>query len=149
MIYLDPDSPHSRHSYVVTEIDSFISHTYSTSTPPLRLSAISNPARPSQTDRPDPDARDVVWHNNGRERCANYRFNTRQKDQMFCPRCGASLGIDFREVKTPHQYGFSVRTIYGIDLDKLLFQQGDGINTVAPAGDLSGHYWDEEKQEMK
>ncbi|KAI1867102.1 uncharacterized protein JN550_007154, partial [Neoarthrinium moseri] len=55
----------------------------------------------------DPDATEVTWHNDGRARCANYRFNTKQKDQMFCPKCGASLGIDFREVHKPHCYGFS------------------------------------------
>lgn len=56
----------------------------------------------------DPEAKDVVWHNNGRERCSNYRFNTKQKDQMFCPKCGASLGIDNRQTLTPHRYGISV-----------------------------------------
>ncbi|KAI3327779.1 glutathione-dependent formaldehyde-activating enzyme [Xylariaceae sp. AK1471] len=96
-----------------------------------------------------PEAKDVVWHNDGRERCVNYRFNTKRKDQMFCPKCGASLGIDFSEALTPHTYGISARTIYGIDLDKLIYRKSDGINEIKPAGDLSGHYWDEEKQETK
>ncbi|KAI8634233.1 glutathione-dependent formaldehyde-activating enzyme [Xylariaceae sp. FL1651] len=96
-----------------------------------------------------PEAKDVVWHNNSRERCANYRFNTKKKDQMFCPKCGASLGIDFREILQPHRYGISARTIYGIDVDKLIYRKADGMQNVKPAGDLSGHYWDEEKQEMK
>ncbi|KAI1179752.1 hypothetical protein F4777DRAFT_398003 [Nemania sp. FL0916] len=96
-----------------------------------------------------PEAKDVIWENGGRERCSNYRFNTKQKDQMFCPKCGASLGIDFREVFTPHRYGISVRTIYGIDLDKLVYKKGDGLQNLKPAGDLSGQYWDEERQEMK
>ncbi|KAI0875142.1 glutathione-dependent formaldehyde-activating enzyme [Hypoxylon argillaceum] len=96
-----------------------------------------------------PEAKDVVWHNNGRERCSNYRFNTKQKDQMFCPKCGASLGIDNRQTLTPHRYGISVRTIYGIDIDKLIYKRGDGRKKMLPAGDTSGHYWDEEKQEMK
>jgi hypothetical protein len=55
-----------------------------------------------------PPATDVTWHPGHRERCANYRFNTKSKDQMFCPKCGASLGIDFREVREPHTYGMSV-----------------------------------------
>ncbi|KAI0832985.1 Mss4-like protein [Hypoxylon sp. FL0890] len=57
-----------------------------------------------------PKATDVVWHNNGRERCASYRFNTKQKDQMFCPKCGASLGIDFEKWWPDHTYGISVST---------------------------------------
>ncbi|KAI1506471.1 Mss4-like protein [Biscogniauxia marginata] len=96
-----------------------------------------------------PQAKDVTWHSGGRERCVNYRFNTKQKDQMFCPKCGASLGIDFRDVREPHTYGISARAIYGIDLDELQYKKVDGISRVPPAGDLSGHYWDEEKQEMK
>ncbi|KAI1269618.1 glutathione-dependent formaldehyde-activating enzyme [Xylariaceae sp. FL1019] len=96
-----------------------------------------------------PDAKDVVWHNNSRERCASYRFNTKKKDQMFCPKCGASIGIDFKEAREPHNYGISARTFYNVDLDKLKYKKGDGINQVEPKMDLSGHYWDEEKQEMK
>ncbi|KAF3011634.1 hypothetical protein E8E14_001636 [Neopestalotiopsis sp. 37M] len=96
-----------------------------------------------------PPAADVTWHPGHRERCANYRFNTKGKDQMFCPKCGASLGIDFREVREPHTYGMSARTIYGVNLDELTYKKLDGIQKVSPAGDLSGHWWDEEKQEMK
>ena len=58
----------------------------------------------------DPEAKDVVWHNNSRERCGTYQFNTKEKDQLFCPKCGASLGIDFRETQKPHRYGISVRS---------------------------------------
>ncbi|KAI1376040.1 hypothetical protein F4677DRAFT_445755 [Hypoxylon crocopeplum] len=96
-----------------------------------------------------PKAKDVVWHNNGRERCASYRFNTKVKDQMFCPKCGASLGIDFEGWTKEHTYGFSVRTFYGIDLDELNYKKLDGRTKVEPAQDLSGHIWDEEKQELK
>ncbi|KAI4870637.1 hypothetical protein F4820DRAFT_402853 [Hypoxylon rubiginosum] len=96
-----------------------------------------------------PKATEVVWHNNGRERCVNYRFNTKEKDQMFCPKCGASLGIDFRDCIKEHTYGISARTFYGIDLDELNYKKLDGKNVVKPAEDLSGHVWDEEKQELK
>ncbi|KAK9424629.1 putative Glutathione-dependent formaldehyde-activating enzyme [Seiridium unicorne] len=96
-----------------------------------------------------PKATEVSWHNDGRARCANYQFNTKQKDQMFCPKCGASLGIDFREVHKPQVYGISARTIYGINVDDLTYRKGNGMEKVLPAGDLSGHWWDEEKQEMK
>ncbi|KAI2611088.1 uncharacterized protein GGS25DRAFT_181524 [Hypoxylon fragiforme] len=96
-----------------------------------------------------PKAKDVAWHNNSRERCASYRFNTKQKDQMFCPKCGASLGIDFESVFKEHTYGINARTFYGLNLDELEYKKGDGVNKVPPAGDLSGHVWDEDAQELK
>ncbi|KAI1480653.1 hypothetical protein K445DRAFT_318592 [Daldinia sp. EC12] len=95
-----------------------------------------------------PKASDIVWHNNSRERCASYRFNTKQKDQMFCPKCGASLGIDFLDVFKDHVYGINARSFYGIDLTTLNYRKGDGKNKVLPAQDLSGHIWDEEKQQL-
>ncbi|KAK7751028.1 hypothetical protein SLS62_007013 [Diatrype stigma] len=96
-----------------------------------------------------PTADDVVWHNNGRERCGVYQFNTKQKDQLFCPKCGTSIGIDFRDVLKPHRYGISARTIYGLNLDELNIEKANGMEKVHPAVDLSGQWWDEEKQEMK
>lgn len=41
------------------------------------------------------------------------------------------------------------RTIYGINLDELELKKFAGTDKVPPAGDLSGQWWDEEKQEMK
>ena len=35
------------------------------------------------------------------------QFNTKLKDQLFCPKCGVSIGIDFRDVN--EHYGISVR----------------------------------------
>ncbi|KAI1083726.1 Mss4-like protein [Whalleya microplaca] len=96
-----------------------------------------------------PEAEDVVWHNNGQERVSRYQFNTKLKDQMFCPKCGASLGIDFRECHKPHTYGINARAFYGLNLDELSYNKVNGIDKVPPAGDLSGQWWDEEKQEMK
>lgn len=61
----------------------------------------------------DPEASAVTWHNDSRARCSNYRFNTKDKDQMFCKHCGASIGIDFREVHAPeHIYGISVSSFW-------------------------------------
>ena len=37
-----------------------------------------------------------------------YQFNTKQKDQLFCPKCGASLGIDFRDVLKPEWDGYGI-----------------------------------------
>lgn len=37
------------------------------------------------------------------------QFNTKTKDQLFCGKCGASIGIDFRE-RNPLGYGISVST---------------------------------------
>ncbi|KAH6851196.1 hypothetical protein B0I37DRAFT_414532 [Chaetomium sp. MPI-CAGE-AT-0009] len=97
-----------------------------------------------------PEASSITWHNDSRARCSNYRFNTKDKDQMFCKHCGASIGIDFREVHAPeHIYGISVRTFFDIDLDSLTYRKLDGRNKVAPTGDLSGQYWDEEAHKLK
>ncbi|KAL2193695.1 hypothetical protein P885DRAFT_63688 [Corynascus similis CBS 632.67] len=88
-----------------------------------------------------PEASSVTWHNDSRARCSNYRFNTKNKDQMFCKHCGASIGIDFREVYKPkHIYGISVRTFFDIDLDSLTYDKLDGRNIVPPAGDLSAPF---------
>ncbi|KAL0941090.1 glutathione-dependent formaldehyde-activating enzyme [Colletotrichum truncatum] len=82
-----------------------------------------------------PEKKDVVWHDGSRERCSNYRFNTKTKDQMFCGKCGSSLGIDFHNET---YYGLSARALNGIDLDKLTYKKLDGVNKVFPAQDLSG-----------
>ncbi|TDZ37952.1 hypothetical protein C8035_v001207 [Colletotrichum spinosum] len=82
-----------------------------------------------------PNKTDVKWHPGAREKCKNYRFNTKTKDQMFCGGCGSSLGIDFLEEDF---YGFSARAIDGIDLDNLTYKKLDGLNRVGPAQDLSG-----------
>lgn len=123
--------------------------------------------------------KDVIWHNNGRERCASYRFNSKKMDQMFCPKCGTSLGIDFEGFfKEKDIMGISVstarhtlppscrtkretasdfalliriqvRTIYDINLDDLKYKKGDGKNKLKPSKSLAGHIWDEEKQELQ
>jgi hypothetical protein len=56
----------------------------------------------------DPVRDKVQWHGDSEFRVARYRFNTKQKDQMFCPRCGASLGIDFRDANKPDFDGFGI-----------------------------------------
>lgn len=86
-----------------------------------QLSVRTSPLQPGQEKQKekrlkqryiDPEASSVTWHNNSRARCTNYRFNTKDKDQMFCKHCGASIGIDFREVHAPkHIYGISVSLV--------------------------------------
>lgn len=56
----------------------------------------------------DPTYENVKFHGDGESQVLRYRFNTKQKDQMFCGKCGASLGIDFRDVHNPKRYGISV-----------------------------------------
>jgi len=70
-----------------------------------------SPLQPRLTggELPDPDAADVTWHGASRARCGVYRFNTKRKQQLFCPRCGVSLGIDFTGVPGRTDYGISVR----------------------------------------
>jgi hypothetical protein len=41
------------------------------------------------------------------------------------------------------------RTIYSVDLKELKYRTSDGVKKVHPPEDLSGHWWDEEKREMK
>lgn len=55
----------------------------------------------------DPVYEKVTWHNDSRARLSNYTFQTKTRDHMFCPQCGASIGIDFRENETK-RYGISV-----------------------------------------
>ncbi|KAG9256667.1 uncharacterized protein F5Z01DRAFT_634242 [Emericellopsis atlantica] len=86
-----------------------------------------------------PEENEVEWHDDSRAKCVNYQFNTKKKDQMFCPKCGVSIGIDFRRLKAEDPkrkaYGISVRTFYGIDLDTLKYKKIDGFNQFPPFGD--------------
>lgn len=51
---------------------------------------------------------DVTWHGDSWARLSRYQFNTKEKDQLFCGRCGASVGIDFRESNAPQPSGFGI-----------------------------------------
>ena len=88
-----------------------------------------------------PKKDEVKWIGDSKARCAVYQFNTKQKDQLFCPRCGVSIGIDFRDVRDG--YGISARTIDGLDLRTMNYEIGDGLNRVHPAKDLSAPYQEE------
>lgn len=93
-----------------------------------------------------PRREDVKWHGDSESQVLRYRFNTKQKDQMFCGKCGASLGIDFREAPEFSGYGISARTFNGIDLDTLQYKKIDGLQRVDPPEDLSGK-WHEQGAE--
>ncbi|KAH7149834.1 Mss4-like protein [Dactylonectria estremocensis] len=79
----------------------------------------------------------VTWHHGSDTRVGRYQFNTKTRDHMFCPKCGASIGIDFWN-EDPKEYGISVRQFNDIDLDALNYMQFDGAHRMSPAGDLSG-----------
>ncbi|KAF9772258.1 hypothetical protein IL306_010040 [Fusarium sp. DS 682] len=87
----------------------------------------------------DPTYEKVTWHNESDKRVSRYQFNTKTRDHMFCPKCGASIGIDFAK-KWPDnpRYGISVRQFNNIDLDSLRYKKLDGLHTLEPAVDLSG-----------
>jgi hypothetical protein len=57
--------------------------------------------------RIDPNYENVTWHHGSETRVGRYQFNTKTRDHMFCPRCGASIGIDFWNAD-PKRYGISV-----------------------------------------
>lgn len=60
---------------------------------------------------------------------------------MFCGKCGASIGIDFRDVHPagkPSMFGISARTFNNIDLDSLTYKPLHGLEKVNPPQDLSG-----------
>lgn len=63
----------------------------------------------------DPSRENVKFHGDGESQVLRYRFNTKEKDQMFCGKCGASLGIDFRDFYQPKWtgYGISVSLLPG------------------------------------
>lgn len=57
---------------------------------------------------------DVTWHGDSWKRLSRYQFNTKAKDQLFCGKCGASIGIDFRDLHPPGKpsmFGISVSRI--------------------------------------
>ncbi|KAJ4189238.1 hypothetical protein NW755_006057 [Fusarium falciforme] len=81
----------------------------------------------------------VKWHHDSEARVSRYEFNTKTRDHMFCPKCGASIGIDFKRFKPDKPYyGISVRQFNDVDLDSLKYKKFDGIHKMVPAGDLSG-----------
>ncbi|KAI6353180.1 hypothetical protein MCOR25_009131 [Pyricularia grisea] len=94
-----------------------------------------------------PKRHQLKWHGDSQSRCAVYQFNTKKKDQLFCPKCGSSIGIDFRDVRDG--YGISVRTFNNINLADLKYHIGDGLNEVEPATDLSGIWYEEDADELK
>ncbi|OAA67186.1 Mss4-like protein [Niveomyces insectorum RCEF 264] len=88
-----------------------------------------------------PERANMRWRNpGGQSRCATYRFNTGLQEHLFCPRCGASVGIDFLQRFGPDldRYGVNACALNNINVDTLTLQKLDGLNLIQPAGDLSG-----------
>ncbi|KAK4227971.1 hypothetical protein QBC38DRAFT_415615 [Podospora fimiseda] len=94
----------------------------------------------------------LTWHNSSRSRCATYLFNSKTRHQLFCPKCGISIGIDFKDTTFPasrrNHYGISVRIFNNINLDILTYHKYDGVGAVPPNGkDLSGIQWEIDEAE--
>lgn len=77
----------------------------------------------------DPSRDNVKFHGDGESQVMRYRFNTKEKDQMFCGKCGASLGIDFRDFYMPKWTG------YGISVS--LLPEGWGLREWGSRGEES------------
>ncbi|KAJ4423400.1 hypothetical protein N0V82_001873 [Gnomoniopsis sp. IMI 355080] len=93
---------------------------------------------------------DVTWHGDSWTRMSRYQFNTKQKDQLFCGKCGASIGIDFRDVHPsgkPRMFGISARSFNDIDLDSLTYKPFHGVDKVKPSQDLSGVQYELDEKE--
>ncbi|RBR07307.1 uncharacterized protein FIESC28_10713 [Fusarium coffeatum] len=81
----------------------------------------------------------VEWHNDSDKRVSRYLFSTKTRDHMFCPKCGASIGIDFGKTRPDDPlYGISVRQFNNIDLDSLRYEKFDGMQKLGNGVDLSG-----------
>lgn len=74
----------------------------------------------------DPTRDQVKWHSDSWDRLSRYRFNTKQKDQLFCGKCGASIGIDFREFLKP-------RMLFGISVSLFVLLLSLRLHTPPPA----------------
>ncbi|KAJ2902843.1 uncharacterized protein MKZ38_000037 [Zalerion maritima] len=86
---------------------------------------------------------DVQFHGESRQRCAEYRFNAKNRAHLFCPKCGSALGIDFEKIAP--KYGINVRSLNGVDMGSLNIRKDDGVQTMEPEGvDLSGTTYTEE-----
>ncbi|RAQ58700.1 hypothetical protein COH20_005900 [Aspergillus flavus] len=83
-----------------------------------------------------PLRKDVVFRR-GEDQLAEYRFGNRTKPHKFCPNCGTSVLIDFKESqfeKEREMMAINIHMIQGIEdvLDELDYRAVDGKNRLGP-----------------
>jgi hypothetical protein len=72
---------------------------------------------------------DVIFHS-GRDQLKEYRFGTKTIPHYFCPNCGSSIMIDFRELtdepETQPRMAMNVRHFRDVEIEKLNVKPFDG-----------------------
>ncbi|KAF2395813.1 hypothetical protein EJ06DRAFT_501305 [Trichodelitschia bisporula] len=61
------------------------------------------------------------WEKGGFEGLSEYKFGKEAISHYFCPTCGTSLAVSGMGM-----YGFNVRAVDGVDLDKITLKPYDG-----------------------
>jgi len=100
-----------------------------------------------------PDRSQITWHHNSFERAKRYRFNSKDREHLFCGDCGTSIGIDFQKfanktglaqkqgTTSMDIVGMSVRPFSNIDLTKLTYRTSNGKTGLHPPMDCSGKWY--------
>ncbi|OQO11275.1 hypothetical protein B0A48_05531 [Cryoendolithus antarcticus] len=77
----------------------------------------------------------VKFEGDCESKLASYAFATKTRVHKFCPKCGSSMLIDFRQSVDVHQRGewaINARMIKGIDLKNAEYTYFDGEKLLEP-----------------